>query len=450
MSLIERRIGLLFALFVLAFAVIIARAAWLQGVQGGELSADAQSQQTETVVVPGSRGEILDRNGTELAVSEDAATIFATPYQVKDPERTADKLAAALDADRDEILDALLDPDSGFAYVARKVDLPTAERGPADGPRRDRRPPRQPPDLPAGRARLAGDRLGRGRQPGPHRARGLARRTPCTAPTGEREIVRDALGKELERDTLAAADDRLRHPADDRRQPPGADRGRPREASRRSYQPEGRHRDRDGPADLGGAGAGQLPGGRSRPTRDRRRRPELSNRATGYTYEPGSTFKAFTVAGALEDHVVTPEHDLRPAPDDPGRRPRDRGVPPARPGDPQRRRHPRPVLERRRGQDRPRAERAEGPSASTTGCAASGSAARPGSTSRARSRASSRPRRVLGLDDGQPADRPGPLGDPDADGRRLRGDRQRRHPAPAAGDPRRAAASARPSPPASG
>jgi cell division protein FtsI/penicillin-binding protein 2 len=33
---------------------------------------------------------------------------------------------------------------------------------------------------------------------------------------------------------------------------------------------------------------------------------ELENRATGFTYEPGSTFKAFTVASALSDHVVTP------------------------------------------------------------------------------------------------------------------------------------------------
>ncbi|MDP9187955.1 MAG: penicillin-binding protein 2, partial [Actinomycetota bacterium] len=40
----------------------------------------------------------------------------------------------------------------------------------------------------------------------------------------------------------------------------------------------------------------------------------LRNMATGFTYEPGSTFKAFTVAGALEDGVVTPEttFDLPP------------------------------------------------------------------------------------------------------------------------------------------
>src|SRR4029079_2899133 len=34
---------------------------------------------------------------------------------------------------------------------------------------------------------------------------------------------------------------------------------------------------------------------------------QLTNMATGFTYEPGSTFKAFTVAGALQDGLVKPE-----------------------------------------------------------------------------------------------------------------------------------------------
>jgi cell division protein FtsI/penicillin-binding protein 2 len=41
---------------------------------------------------------------------------------------------------------------------------------------------------------------------------------------------------------------------------------------------------------------------------------ELLNRATGFTYEPGSTFKAITVAAALEDRVVTPDTAFTLAP----------------------------------------------------------------------------------------------------------------------------------------
>ncbi len=89
MRLIERRIGLLFAGFLLCFLVIVGRAFWLQGVQGSRLASEAISQQTETVTVPGLRGSLLDRRGSELAASEDAATIYATPYQVKNPPRAA-------------------------------------------------------------------------------------------------------------------------------------------------------------------------------------------------------------------------------------------------------------------------------------------------------------------------------------------------------------------------
>ena len=46
---IERRVGLLFACFLLLFVIAIGRAAWVQGIQGGGLAADAQSQQTQTV-----------------------------------------------------------------------------------------------------------------------------------------------------------------------------------------------------------------------------------------------------------------------------------------------------------------------------------------------------------------------------------------------------------------
>jgi cell division protein FtsI/penicillin-binding protein 2 len=41
---------------------------------------------------------------------------------------------------------------------------------------------------------------------------------------------------------------------------------------------------------------------------------DLLNKATGFTYEPGSTFKAFTVAAALEEKLVTPTSEFTLAP----------------------------------------------------------------------------------------------------------------------------------------
>ena len=79
------------------------------------------------MVVPGSRGTILDRSGNELAVSEDAVTVFATPYQVEDPTETARQLAKILDADQDSVL-ASISADSGFSYIDRQVALDKAEQ----------------------------------------------------------------------------------------------------------------------------------------------------------------------------------------------------------------------------------------------------------------------------------------------------------------------------------
>src|SRR6478752_4390539 len=117
MRTIERRIGLLFAGFLICFLVIVGRAFWLQGVQGAQLASEAAYQQTETVLVPGLRGSILDRHGNALAASEDAKTIYATPYQVKNPSKAAEKLARILHEERSEVQEAL-EEESGFAYVA--------------------------------------------------------------------------------------------------------------------------------------------------------------------------------------------------------------------------------------------------------------------------------------------------------------------------------------------
>ena len=300
---IERRIGLLFACFLLLFVIAIGRAAWVQGVQGGGLSADAQSQQTQTVTIPGRRGRILDRNGKELAVSEDAADVIATPYQVKDPAAAARRLAPLLHLSEEEILRSLADRSSGFAYLARQVGLPTANRvrkldlaGITSVPSSRRVYPE---------GKLAASLIGSvgvdgqaltGLEAGDDDVLGAA--------NGERQVVLDGLGNEIERDTLSGAEQ-----GDDVRLTIDAGvQARTEEVLAQlaqTYQPKRATAIVMDPRNSEVLAMADWP--TFDPSDPSSATPEaLRSMATGFTYEPGSTFKAFTVAGALSQHLVTP------------------------------------------------------------------------------------------------------------------------------------------------
>jgi len=302
-NLIDRRVGLLFAASVVLLGLVVVRAVWIQGISGGALSAEAQSQQVEMVEVPGSRGTIFDRTGRELAVSEDAATVFATPYQVTDPQETAHKLAKALDLDQDEVLESLADRESGFAYIERKVDLADAERvrqldlagiGMLPDSRRI---------YPQGE--LAGQVIGTvGIDNQGLTGLEASLDEPLHGTDGEREITRDALGDELERNTVqaAAAGSDLTLTLDASLQ---AETERILAGIGQAYSPDGATAIVMDPRSSEILAMANWPG--FDPSDPAVAEPEdLANMATGFTYEPGSTFKAFTVAAALEQGLVTP------------------------------------------------------------------------------------------------------------------------------------------------
>ncbi len=300
---IERRIGLLFACFLLLLVVAIGRAAWVQGVQGGTLSDDAQSQQTQTVTIPGQRGRILDRNRRELAVSEDAADVIATPYQVKDPAQAARRLGPLLNVPEAEILRALADRSSGFAYLARQVSLPTADRvrklklpGVATVPSSRRVYPE---------GKLAAPLIGAVG----FDAQGLTGLEAADddllgGANGERQVVFDGLGKEIERDTLSGA----QHGEDLRLTIDAGIQARTEEvlgSLAQTYQPQRAPAIVRAPRPAEVLATADWPS--FEPSDPSAASPEaLRSMATGFTYEPGSTFKAFTVAGALSERLVTP------------------------------------------------------------------------------------------------------------------------------------------------
>jgi cell division protein FtsI (penicillin-binding protein 3) len=311
MRLIERRIGLLFAGFLLAFLVVVCRAFWLQGVEASQLSSQALNQQTETIDVAGLRGAILDRNGTRLASSEDAATIYATPYQVKNPPAAAAELAPILEEKKGKVLEELT-VESGFSYLAKDVDLATAEKVEKLGLEGIGQLPASRRTYPQGE--MAGQVIGVVGDEG----KGLTgieqgEQAALAGEEGERRIVTDALGEAIKMETVKEASDGedVQLTLD-----PVIQQETEKVLSRvgEKYSPVGATAivmDPQTSEILAMANWPPVdPGDLENITNE-----DLLNQATGLNYEPGSTFKAFTVSAALEEGLVTPTTEFTVPPE---------------------------------------------------------------------------------------------------------------------------------------
>src|SRR5581483_6629625 len=124
----NRRIRLLLLAFVLLFGVVLARAAWLQGVNGASFERLALSQHRRTVEVPAGRGTIFDRNGEPLAIGEQATTVYADPRAVTEPKRAALAVGRTLGLEPNFVYHDLTQRSRGFVYVQRKADPLAAAR----------------------------------------------------------------------------------------------------------------------------------------------------------------------------------------------------------------------------------------------------------------------------------------------------------------------------------
>ncbi len=118
----NRRIRLLLGVFVIAFGLTFLRAAWLQGVRAASYGRLASSQHSEDVVIPAARGTIYDRTGLQLAIGEQAQTVYADPRQVTDAKNEAMAVARTLKLDYGRVYQALTDRSHGFVYIQRKAD----------------------------------------------------------------------------------------------------------------------------------------------------------------------------------------------------------------------------------------------------------------------------------------------------------------------------------------
>ena len=117
---IRLRIIIVGFIFSLLFAIIGAKAVYLQVFCKSWLSQKAANQYEESFISHGKRGTIYDANHREMAVSIDVTSIAAYPPHITDVQLAAGALSKALKVDRSR-LKCKLASKKAFVWIKRKV-----------------------------------------------------------------------------------------------------------------------------------------------------------------------------------------------------------------------------------------------------------------------------------------------------------------------------------------
>jgi len=125
------RVVLLGVLLAGSAGAVLARAWQVQVERAPDLARMAERQYLTARRLAPKRGTIYDRHGAELAVSVDVKSVFADPRslarQEGSPAAVARVLGAVLDVDGGRLAERLRDTDRAFVWVARHVTPRRAE-----------------------------------------------------------------------------------------------------------------------------------------------------------------------------------------------------------------------------------------------------------------------------------------------------------------------------------
>ncbi|MGV3526698.1 MAG: peptidoglycan D,D-transpeptidase FtsI family protein [Candidatus Sericytochromatia bacterium] len=124
---IDQRIHQLYLFVLVAFLVLVGRAAWLQLYQHQDFRKLAAAQQKKVISLAGKRGMITDRNGHNLALDVQAYALYMDPEFIKNtPAELASKLAPLVKQPA-ATLQASIEK-KYWHYLARKLDETTAQQ----------------------------------------------------------------------------------------------------------------------------------------------------------------------------------------------------------------------------------------------------------------------------------------------------------------------------------
>jgi cell division protein FtsI (penicillin-binding protein 3) len=293
----------------LAFAVLGARAAYVQVFGNEFFQQQGEVRFARTLDLPANRGRVLDRNGLILASSVAAQSIWAIPEDVDRADPKLRQLAKLLDMPLVDLRKRLAQQDKTFVWVKRQVDEPVAKEIAAlgiKGIHQRREYKRQYPEGEAA-AHLVGftnveDRGQEGVE--------LAFDQQLSGKAGSRRVIKDRLGRVVEdvRDVVPPVDGAdLQLSIDSKVQ---------YFAYQKLRDAVRQHKARAGSVVVLDVQTGEVLALANYPSYNPNHRQNLSgeqlrNRALTDSFEPGSTMKPFITALALDKGLVSPNTPIQ-------------------------------------------------------------------------------------------------------------------------------------------
>ena len=123
----QLRIRIIGAIFVAVFLIIAARASYLQLVLAEDLSARGNQQHQRVVKLTPQRGAIYDRNGEALALSLEVKSLYANPTEIQSVDKVAEQLAKVLDITENRLREKL-NKNKSFVWVERRLSPEIAQQ----------------------------------------------------------------------------------------------------------------------------------------------------------------------------------------------------------------------------------------------------------------------------------------------------------------------------------
>ena len=114
------RIVIILSVFLVFFVALISRAFQLQVLSGQKLKSLAHRQHTTVLQLQPERGVIFDRNGEKLAISIMANSVCADPSKIADPAKVSGQVAEILNLDNQTVFKKISSP-KNFCWLARRI-----------------------------------------------------------------------------------------------------------------------------------------------------------------------------------------------------------------------------------------------------------------------------------------------------------------------------------------